>query len=53
MVFCVVHVGPLYVFFCFIFFGLAHSSVLRCKPSLNLLVAEYQAGAKTLIGLPP
>lgn len=49
--FCVVHVGPLYVVF--FFWCLAHSSVLRCKSSLNLLVAEYQAGAKTLIGLPP
>lgn len=29
------------------------SSVLRCKLSLNLLVVEYQAGAKTLIGPAP
>lgn len=46
--FCVVHVGPLYVFF-----GVLLTPLLRCKSSLNLLVAEYQAGAKTLIGLPP
>lgn len=31
----------------------ASSSVLRCKLSLNLLVVEYQAGAKTLIGPAP
>lgn len=31
----------------------AVSSVLRCKLSLNLLVVEYQACAKTLIGLAP
>ena len=38
--------GSLYV-------RVAGSSVLRCKLSLNLLVVEYQAGTKTLIGPAP
>lgn len=28
-------------------------SVFKCKLSLNLLVVEYQAGAKALIGQAP
>lgn len=28
-------------------------SVFRCKLGFNLLVAEYQAGAKTIIGPAP
>ena len=31
----------------------AGSTVLRCKLSFNLLAAEYQASAKTLIGPTP